>query len=138
MSDTPNVRVGLACFVYRDGKFLMQKRQGSHGEGCWSLPGGHLEFGESWEECAAREVMEETGMEITNIRFLTATNDIFNKENKHYVTVWVTSDWVSGEPYIVEPDKCLDQTWSDFSSLPAPLFEPCWQNLRQVRPELFS
>lgn len=137
-TDTPNVRVGIACAVWKDGKFLLQQRQGSHGEGTWSFPGGHLEFDESWEACAAREVMEETGMEIANIRFLALTNDIFASENKHYVTIWLEADWAANEPRIVEPDKCIAQNWYDFSSLPAPLFEPCWQNLRAVRPELFK
>jgi 8-oxo-dGTP diphosphatase len=137
-TDKNQVRVGLACFVWRDGKFLIQQRYGSHGEGTWSIPGGHLEMDESWEECAAREVMEETGMKITNIRFLAATNDIFQDHDKHYVTIWVESDWLEGEPTITEPDKCKAQDWATFSTLPEPLFEPCWQNLRQVRPELFT
>lgn len=82
--------------------------------------------------------MEETGMQIDNIRLLAATNDLFASDNKHYVTIWVGSDWVSGEPTITEPDKWVDQQWRDFNTLPAPLFEPCWQNLRQVKPELFA
>src|SRR5947209_504762 len=96
-------RVGIGVFVWRDGKFIMGQRRGSHGANTWSIPGGHLEFGESWEEAAMREVLEETGMEIDNVRFLTATNDYFPDDNKHYVTIWVESDWVSGEPSIVEP-----------------------------------
>lgn len=71
------VGVGVACLVWKDGKFLVAQRKGSHGEGTWSLPGGHLEFNEKWQDCAAREVMEETGMSIVNARFLAVTNDIF-------------------------------------------------------------
>jgi len=134
----PTVGAGIGVFVWKDGKFLMAKRQGSHGEGTWSIPGGRLEFGESWEGCAAREVLEETGVKITNVRFLAATNDIFKTEGKHYMTVWVQSDWASGEPTITEPDKCTEQAWHNFKSLPSPLFEPCWQNLRKAKPELFS
>jgi 8-oxo-dGTP diphosphatase len=52
-------------------------------------PGGHLEHGESFADCAKREALEETGLEIGNIRFLTATNDVM-EEGKHYVTVFVT------------------------------------------------
>lgn len=133
----PAVRVGVACFVWKNGKFLIAKRQGSHGAATWSVPGGHLEFDETWEDCARREVLEETGLQIKNIRFLAATNDIF-KEGKHYATVWMESDWAGGEPAILEPDRCSAQNWCTFSTLPAPLFEPCWQNLRQAKPELFS
>lgn len=133
-----NPKVGVACFVWRDGKFIVGKRLGAHGEGTWSVPGGHLEYGESWEEAAKREVLEETGVEITNVRFLAATNDVFEANNKHYISIWLEADWLSGEPTIMEPDKWVDQEWRDFSSLPAPLFEPCWQNLRKAKPELFT
>ncbi len=131
------VRVGVACFIWKDGKFLVASRRNAHGDGTWALPGGHLEFHESWAECAAREVMEETGMRIKDLRFLAATNDIFESENKHYVTIWMESDWESGEPSIMEPDKCTEQIWSTFKDLPEPLFLP-WIQLRQVKPELFS
>lgn len=122
--------VGTAVFVMRDGKFLFQQRKGSHGEGTWSTPGGYLEFGETLEECAVREVREETGMEIENVRIGGVTNDIFESDNKHFVTVWLVSDWKSGEPHITEPDKCVEQRWVDFDTLPAPLFLPWQQFLR--------
>lgn len=127
-ADKNQVRVGVGAFVFRDGKFLMQKRCGSHGEGSWSVPGGHIDFGESPEETAEREVLEETGCEIDNVRFAAVTNDHFVDEGKHYVTWWTMSDWKSGEPYITEPDKCTDQMWTDFDNLPSPLFLP-WEQL---------
>lgn len=132
------VRVGIGVFVWKDGKFIMGKRRGSHGHDTWSIPGGHLEFGETWEQCAKREVLEETGVHIKNVHFLAATEDLFSKDNKHYTTIWVESEWASGEPTLNEPDKWIDQQWRDFKTLPTPLFEPCWQNLRQAKPELFS
>jgi 8-oxo-dGTP diphosphatase len=131
-------RVGLGVFVWKDGKFLMSKRRGAHGHDTWSIPGGNLEFGESWEECAKREVLEETGLSVTNIRFLAATNDLFPDHDKHYTTIWVYSDWKSGEPKLMEPDKYIDHQWRNFKTLPAPLFEPCWKNLRKAKPELFK
>ena len=69
------VRVGVGVFIFKDGKFLMQQRQGAHGAGSWSVPGGHLEFNETFEETATREVLEETDLTITNIRFGAVTND---------------------------------------------------------------
>lgn len=125
-----NVRVGVGVFVFRDGEFLMGKRMGSHGEGSWSLPGGHLEFGESFIETAEREVLEETGLIIKNIRFGAVTNDYFEKENKHYVTIWMLSDYVAGEASLMEPDKYVEQGWFDFSHLPEPLFLPWKQILK--------
>ena len=132
------VRVGVGVFVWRDGKFIMGQRLGSHGANTWSVPGGHLEFGESWEDCAMREVQEETGMSVKNVRLLTVTNDLFLDDNKHYITLWVECDWAQGEPTITEPDKWINQDWRNFQTLPKPLFEPCWRNLRRAKPELFA
>jgi 8-oxo-dGTP diphosphatase len=123
-----NVRIGIGVFVFKDGKFLLQQRQGAHGAGSWSVPGGHLEFGESFEDTARREVKEETDLEIKHVRFGAVTNDNFIKEGKHYVTIWMLSDWQSGTEYITEPDKCLKQEWHTFDDLPAPLFLP-WNQL---------
>lgn len=115
-------RVGIGVFVIRDGKFLMGKRKGSHGSGTWSIPGGHLEYGESFEETAIREVQEETGLVIENVRFGAVTNDVFDSDNKHYVSIWMVSDSKVGEPTITEPDKYVDQEWIDIDELPEPLF----------------
>tara|TARA_R110002003_G_scaffold132_11_gene12448 strand:- start:12949 stop:13290 length:342 start_codon:yes stop_codon:yes gene_type:complete len=65
--------------------------------GTLQCPGGHLEHGESFATTAAREVLEETGLEIGEIAFLTATNDVFAGEGKHYVTVFVTARIVGSE-----------------------------------------
>lgn len=126
--EKPQVRVGVGVFVFKDGMFAMMQRKGAHGEGTWSVPGGHLEFGESFEDTAKREVEEETGMVITNVRFGAVTNDFFETENKHYVTIWVLSDWQSGELMIMEPNKCTSVEWSTFEALPSPLFLP-WNQL---------
>ena len=123
-------RIGVGVFIFRKGKFLMGKRLGSHGEGSWSVPGGHLEFGESFADTAKREVLEETGLQVKNVRFGAVTNDYFEKENKHYVTIWMLSDYDGGEATILEPNKYVDQNWFDLSTLPSPLFLPWNQLLR--------
>lgn len=124
-----NPRVGIGVFVFRDGKFLIAKRKGSHAADTWSIPGGHLEFNETPEETAIREVKEETDCDITNIRFGAVTNDRFYDEEKHYVSIWMISDWKAGKNKIMEPDKCIEQRWVDFETLPEPL-SIWWDNLR--------
>ncbi len=57
-------KVGVAAIIIRDGKVLVGRRVGAHGHGTWSFPGGHLEFGEEAEQGIAREVKEETGMDV--------------------------------------------------------------------------
>jgi 8-oxo-dGTP diphosphatase len=121
-------RVGIGVFVIKNHKFLMGCRKNSHGDGSWSVPGGHLEFGEKVEVGAAREMFEETGVRIRNIRIVGITNDIFKKENKHYITIWLFCRWKRGKERITEPDKFIDQGWFDFKSLPKPLFLP-WKQL---------
>lgn len=123
-------KVGVGVFVIKDGAFLMGKRLNAHGAGTWSLPGGHLEYGESFDQTARREVDEESGLKVKHIRFGAVTNDYFAQEGKHYVTVWMLCDWRSGEPTIKEPDKMIKFAWRDLNNLPKPLFLP-WNNLLQ-------
>jgi len=122
-------RVGVGVFIFKDGKFLMGQRRNAHGDGTWTVPGGHVEFGETFEETARREVEEETGLIIKDARFGAVTNDFFEKENKHYATIWIVSDYESGEVTITEPDKFVQMDWYDFDTLPTPLFSPGWSNL---------
>ncbi|MFA6414724.1 MAG: NUDIX hydrolase [Candidatus Paceibacterota bacterium] len=124
-------KVGVGVIIKKDGKVLFGKRRGAHGEGTWSLPGGHLEFGETLETCARREVEEETGIEIKNIKSATFTNDIFEKEQKHYITAYVTADYSAGEVKIMEPDKCDEWRWVNWDALPEPLFIPISNLLTQ-------
>lgn len=124
-------KVGVGVFIIKDGKILMQKRLGSHGEGTWSLPGGHLEFKEKIEECAKREVMEEFGIEIKNLKIGPFTQDVFEKENKHYITIFVLSEFDSGNLKIAEPDKTSEVKWVDWNKLPTPLFVPIANLIKQ-------
>lgn len=86
----PHPRVGVAAIVKnRDGQFVVGRRLGAHGAGKWQFPGGHLEFGEDILACAQRETLEETGLAVTPLGFLSVTNDVFTADNKHYITFCV-------------------------------------------------
>lgn len=129
--------VGIGVFVFKDGKFLLGKRVGKHGYDKWSVPGGYLEYGETFEECAKRETMEETGLKIKNIRFYAVVNNVFHDENSHSITIFMFSDWAGGKPKVTEPDKFIDLGWYGFKDLPKPLFLPLVQ-LKKAKPELFK
>ncbi|HBX16159.1 MAG: hypothetical protein UT86_C0013G0001 [Candidatus Magasanikbacteria bacterium GW2011_GWC2_40_17] len=129
MENRPKVGVGVC--VIKDGKVLFGKRINSHGDGSWCFPGGHLEFNESWEECAARETAEESGLSIKNVHFATATNDIFPKEGKHYVTIIMAGEYESGELKIMEPEKCEQWGWFAWDNIPRPLFIPLDNLIKQ-------
>jgi len=116
--------VGVAAIVFKDNKILLGKRNNSHGDGCWQFPGGHLEFEEEIKACAEREVFEETGLTIKNIKIGPYTNDIFEKERKHYITLFVISEYSSGEVTLKEPEKCSEWEWFEWGNLPKPLFLP--------------
>ncbi len=114
-------KVGVGVMVIKDGKVLLGRRKGSHGEGMFAWPGGHLEYMEKIEDCARREVKEETGMEIMNVRFLRLMN-LKEYAPKHYVDIGVIAEWKFGEPRVCEPDRCDGWDWYDLDALPSPLF----------------
>jgi 8-oxo-dGTP diphosphatase len=124
------VRVGIGVLLIRNGRVLLGERLGSHGAGTWALPGGHLELGETIENCARREVLEETGIEVGGVKHLAFTNDIFKSEGRHYVTLFVLANGWHGEPRVMEPEKCRQWCWSDWDELPSPLFIPL-ENLKK-------
>lgn len=121
-------RVGVGVLVIQSERVLLGRRIGSLGAGTWALPGGHLEFGETVEQCAIRETLEETGLAIHITGFGPYTNDVMLEEGKHYVTCFVLAEFDRGEPEIREPDKCEGWSWFAWSELPDNLFQPL-QNL---------
>jgi len=72
-------KVGVAMIINRDNRVLLIKRKNVLGDGTWSTPGGHLDYGETPEQCAAREAREEVGLEVVNIRFRAITNEFLNR-----------------------------------------------------------
>lgn len=125
--------VGVGVFVVKpDGSFIMIRRKGSHGDGSWGLPGGHLEYAETWEECARREVKEEIGIEFTKpISHIATTNDIFKDEGKHFITVFVKTPFTGGQPRICEPDKSTEMGWFTIETMPSNVFLPLKNLLKQ-------
>lgn len=119
-----SARVGVAVFVKKDGKYIVGKRKGAHGAGTWCLPGGHVEFKEGLEDCCIRETMEETAIEIENVQKLTFFNRVFyeTEMTKHYVTLYFTADYKSGELTRVEKDKSEGWEWVTLDDVPEPRF----------------
>lgn len=103
---------------------LVGKRNSSHGGGEWAYLGGHLEHLETFEECLIREVKEEAGIKITNLRFLCVSN-IHTYAPKHYVDIGYVADWVSGEPQNLEPHRRESWEWHHVDKQPEPLFSIC-------------
>ena len=125
-------RVGVGVMVVRDGKVLMGKRITSHGSGEWAFWGGHLEHLETLEECARREVREEIGIEITNLKFLCVSNTR-QYAPKHYVDVGYVAEIARGEPQNLEPHKREQLEWFDVNNPPSPMFGLCYNYLEALR-----
>jgi 8-oxo-dGTP diphosphatase len=121
-------KVGVAIIITKGNQILLIRRKNVHGAGSWSTPGGHLDFGETPEACARREALEETGVEITNIRFRAITNDVFTAPGKHYISIWMESEYLSGEAHIAADYEVEEIGWFTWDALPEPLFLP-FENL---------
>ncbi|MGD8242353.1 MAG: NUDIX domain-containing protein [Desulfobacterales bacterium] len=144
----PRPLVGVGVIIIRDKQLLLLKRKSVHGAGTWSTPGGHLELRESPEACAIREVKEETGVSIGDVRFIAITNDDFAASGKHYITIWMQGRYISGTPTIKAPYEMSTVDWFTLDALPRPLFlslrnlvdgrsypQPAWRDILRARSE---
>ncbi|MCF7860566.1 NUDIX domain-containing protein [Patescibacteria group bacterium] len=119
----PLVGVGV-MIKNKDGQVLLGLRKSPHGQGTWSFPGGHLEFGETMETAIIREAKEETGLDISELELVSLADEMGSLEQgKHYVNVGFLANTVSGEAKIMEPEKCEEWQWFNLEKLPEPIFE---------------
>ena len=95
-----------------------------HLEGTWTMPGGKLEFGESFEEAGKRETKEETNIdvELEDLEVISFCND--KNQYAQFVTVGMIAKKYSGEPKIMEPDEIVDWKWFSLDNLPKKLYFP--------------
>jgi ADP-ribose pyrophosphatase len=95
-------RVGVGAIIIQDEKVLLVKRGIEPSKGLWAIPGGTLKLGESMQECAAREIFEETGVTIVVGEciyvFDLIERDDIGKIKFHFVVVDFAALYVSGEP----------------------------------------
>jgi len=121
----------------RDGQeVLLQLRQGTgYMDGYWAAAvAGHVEQGESVFDAAAREAVEEIGVADVDLTPLCAMHRTGNGEpvDERVDYFFTTSSW-SGEPRIVEPDKCADLRWFGLRDLPSPVVPHELSVLSQLR-----
>lgn len=98
--------------VFRQGRVLLVRRANPPDAGKWGFPGGKIEWGESIEQAAEREIQEETGVTVVAGKVFTAV-DCFDRQNgellRHFILVAVLCDWISGEP--AAADDALEARW---------------------------
>jgi 8-oxo-dGTP diphosphatase len=93
-----------------------------HGEGSWTMPGGKLHFKENLKEGAIREVFEETGIRVKNLKVISVSNDIV--PDAHFVTIGFLTEDFEGEAKVMEPDEIIEWNWFSLDNLPSPLYFP--------------
>jgi 8-oxo-dGTP diphosphatase len=136
------VGVGFGILVIRDGKVLLGKRHEDpakassalHGEGTWTMPGGKLHFGETFEQGAAREMAEETGMSLSSAKIICVSNDVVT--DAHFVTIGILVE-AAGEPQVLEPDEITMWQWFPLTALPIPLFFASQEILQKYQKHQF-
>ncbi len=131
--------VGVGVMILKNNKVLLGKRNEDptkadsllHGEGTWTLPGGKLDFKEDIQDCAYREVFEETSIRINKdkLKIISVTNDIV--EDAHFVTIGFLCKDFAGEPKVKEPDEIVEWRWFDLNNLPTPMFFPSGKILKE-------
>lgn len=116
--------MGVGVFVVdpvnHPGALLLGERIGSHGAATFATPGGHLEYGEEWNECGAREVKEETNLDlVTPLSHVYTTNALFPESHKHYVTLFLKGavSASSAPLQTCEPHKCKGWEWITLADL---------------------
>ena len=124
------VGAGFGVMILRDGKILLGKRHDDpekasselHGEGTWTMPGGKMEFHETFEDMAYRETLEETGLHVNKdtLKVISITNDIVY--DNHYITIGFLCEDVEGEPQVMEPDEITQRQRFPLNNLPSPLY----------------
>lgn len=110
--DYIGVGVGAAIFN-NEGKVLLTLRgaKAKNERGKWEIPGGGVEFNETFEQAITREMKEELGIDIAVKELLDVCSHIIPDEKQHWVSPTYICTITKGLPRIVEPEKCADLQW---------------------------
>ena len=143
MDEVKKIGVGFGVMLLKGNKILLGRRHEDpekassllQGAGTWTMPGGKLRFGESFEDGAKRETMEECGITLKSVKVIAVNNDIAG--TAHFVTVGLISEDFEGEPRVTEPDKIVEWGWFDLMNLPKPLYFPSERVLQNYAQKKF-
>lgn len=131
-----NILVTLECFVKKDGKYLMLHRNHSKKimPDVWMAPGGKREFNEGLFEAARREIKEETGLSIKNLKIKATGNAYLKDLDQELFFHFITSDYAGGRiKKNPEDGELIWLTEKEISKLDNLLAE-----IRKILPYIFS
>lgn len=111
--------VGIGIVVIRDDLVLLVRRGKPPNVGAWTLPGGAQEVGETTEQAARRELLEETGLEVDTLHFAATVDNIRRDADGrirfHYTIIDFAARWVSGEP--IAATDVTEAVWAKLDAL---------------------
>jgi len=107
----PKPTIGCATMVEKDGKLLLGVRGKEPGYGRLVIPGGGIDMYEDFHETAKREIREEVGIEIKNLRQFKSYQIIEPEKNYHRIVMMWQAEYESGE--IVSGDDTLSADFYD-------------------------
>jgi 8-oxo-dGTP diphosphatase len=111
--------VGVGAVILEGDKILLEQRKNEPSKGKWSIPGGLVELGERMEDAVAREVKEETGLEVNEPRLIDVVNYVSYGERGaviyHYVIVDYLVTVMRGKPKAASDAAALK--WVPFNEL---------------------
>jgi len=139
MPKYPVARAGIGVMIHNNGKVLLGLRNEDpekassqlHGEGTWTFPGGKVDFQETLEQAAKREVLEETNLKLNKIDVMSITDEIVH--DAHFVTVGFICENFEGELKTMEPDEIIEWKWFDLNNLPEKIFKPTEKMIKNFR-----
>lgn len=88
------VIITVTCMVYRENEFVLQDRVAEKWPGV-TFPGGHVEQGESFVEAAIREMKEETGLTVDDLK-MCGIKQLFSENNEHYIVILFKTNSFTG------------------------------------------
>ena len=144
MEEKKRVGAGFGVIVLNgDGKVLLGRRHPDpdkadsafRSAGEWSLPGGKLEWGETFEEGSIRETKEETDLTIKNPKVISVHN--CKNEHAHFMTVGILAEKYEGEPKVMEPNEMTEWGWFDLNDLPSPRYFPSFEVIENYKNKQF-
>ncbi len=115
---------GVGVLVIRDGYVLVGRRLSHRGQGTWSFPGGKPNDNESAQDCALRELYEETGLIGAKPELIGQTLAGVPDSREVFRTDFIRVAVADGQPLVREPDKMERWNWFSWQRLPVPLFPP--------------
>jgi 8-oxo-dGTP diphosphatase len=111
--------LAVSAAIFRDGKVLVVRRARKPALNLYTMPGGVVEAGETLTEAVAREVREETSLQIEVLALAghreAVMRDAQDRVERHFVIMCFAARWISGEPVLNE--ELDDARWLDPSEI---------------------